>query len=547
MTTPTKLHTAPPESDLDLARAALGDEYEVVRELGRGGMAIVYHAIERAPGRDVAIKVLPSHFTFDESFVERFQREGRIAAQLEHPHVVPVYRVGRKGRVAFFVMKYLRGQSLAARLREVGRLPAAEARRVLVETASALGYAASRGVVHRDVKPDNIMLDEAGRCVVTDFGIARSAAEAKLTQTGMSVGTPRYMSPEQARAKPLDGRSDLYSLGIVGYECLAGRTPFDGEDPLAILMDHLKAPLPRPALGSSEEWELFEIVERLLEKNPDDRFQSAAELIGALDGSRPMTPRQPRVAPPGDDSGPQSAAALDRALAAGVELLREQRPKIAAGLRKLKEQRPRLEAGLGAGLEAGRTAIAGGRDTLTAQQPRLQRALEAASARVSAARHFVLGRARQLAIGGVAAALLTTTAYYGVHFATKHRSRCPEPAAATAEKAPAFTLLVESIATHAPGSNLQLYYDVCGLDAGTPYTAQLRIVKSESGIRRLLGRSVEPVVVSFDGSASGPRVRRHETIDFDDMPAGSYWMTLSVTDDRGRERRREQSFLLRDR
>ena len=238
-------------SELDVVRAALAADYEVIDELGRGGMPPVRTDLGRVVDREVAVKVLPPSRAHDPEFVERFVREARTAAQLEHPHIVPIYRVGRAGQVIFFVMKYLRGESLTARLRRRGRLPASEICRVLTETAEALGYAAGRGVVHRDVKPDNIMLDEGDRCVMTDFGIARSASDVKLTATGISLGTPRYMSPEQARAREVDGRSDIYSLGVVGYECLVGRTPFDGEDAFAVLMHHVGTPLPRPALATS--------------------------------------------------------------------------------------------------------------------------------------------------------------------------------------------------------------------------------------------------------------------------------------------------------
>src|SRR5688500_15255537 len=166
------------QSDSDLAREALSADYELGEEIGRGGMAVVYRAREKGLERDVAIKVLPPQFTFDDSFVQRFQREARIAAGLEHPNIVPLYRVGQSGEVIYLVMKLLRGRALSDRLREQGSLPPGEVARVLVEVASALAYAAKRGVVHRDVKPDNIMLDTDDRCIVTDFGIARSAAES---------------------------------------------------------------------------------------------------------------------------------------------------------------------------------------------------------------------------------------------------------------------------------------------------------------------------------------------------------------------------------
>src|SRR5688500_816745 len=272
------------QSDADLARAALSGEYEITEEIGRGGMAVVYRAREKGLDRDVAIKVLPPQFTFDDSFVERFQREARIAAGLEHPHIVPIYRVGQSGDVIYIVMKLLRGQALSDRLLEHGTLPPAEVARVMSEVAGALAYAAKRGVVHRDVKPDNIMLDTDDRCVVTDFGVARSAAESQLTSTGMSVGTPRYMSPEQARAKPLDGRSDIYSLGVVGYECLVGRTPFDAGDPMGMLMAHINSPLPRPRLDDDDARAVYAVIERMLAKDPAARYQRAEDVVAALSG-----------------------------------------------------------------------------------------------------------------------------------------------------------------------------------------------------------------------------------------------------------------------
>jgi len=203
------------KAEVDLVREALQAEYELLEELGRGGMAIVYRARERQLERDVAIKVLPFSLAFDAEFVERFQREARTAARLEHPNIIPIYRVGRSGRVIYFVMKMLRGQSLSRILSARGALTPLEIRHLLVHTAGALGFAHRHGIVHRDIKPDNIMFDEMGHPVLTDFGIAKAASGTRLTGTGMSIGTPHYMSPEQARAQPLDGRSDLYSPGVV--------------------------------------------------------------------------------------------------------------------------------------------------------------------------------------------------------------------------------------------------------------------------------------------------------------------------------------------
>ena len=221
-TTPVHAIATGALQETDLVREALAAEYEIIEELGRGGMALVYRARDRQLEREVAIKVLPFSLAFDAEFVERFQREARTAAQLEHPNIIPIYRVGRSGRVIYFVMKYLRGGSLSTVLQERKKLTPPEIRRLLLEAGSALGYAAQRGIVHRDIKPDNIMFDEFGQCLLTDFGIAKAASGQKLTGTGMSIGTPHYMSPEQARAQAIDGRSDIYSLGVVAYQCLSG-------------------------------------------------------------------------------------------------------------------------------------------------------------------------------------------------------------------------------------------------------------------------------------------------------------------------------------
>jgi len=270
-------------TEFDLVQAQLKDEYQILEELGRGGMAIVFKARERQLERDVAIKVLPFSLAFDKEFVERFQREARTAAKLEHPNIIPIYRVGRAERVIFFVMKFLRGQPLSAVLAAQRSLPPAEIRDILIQVARALSYAHKSGIVHRDIKPDNIMFDEHGLAVVTDFGIAKAATGGKLTGTGMSIGTPHYMSPEQARAQQLDGRSDIYSLGVVAFESLTGNVPFDGEDSFSIGYKHIMEELAAPPLETHEQRSLFEIIRKMMAKAPDDRFQTADELVGALE------------------------------------------------------------------------------------------------------------------------------------------------------------------------------------------------------------------------------------------------------------------------
>jgi serine/threonine protein kinase len=543
-------------TELDAVREALGAEYEILQELGRGGMAIVYRGLERELAREVAIKVLPPSLAFDSSLVERFQREARTSAALEHPHIVPIYRVGRSGRISYFVMKLLRGRSLSDLLRERGQLGAADTRRMLLETASALGYAARRGVVHRDVKPDNIMIDD-GRCMVADFGIARTATDAKLTATGMSVGTPRYMSPEQARAKELDGRSDLYSLGIVAYECLVGHTPFDGDDAFGILMDHINAPLPRPALATNEEWDLFEIVERMLAKRPEDRYQTADELIAALNAhptagpsdatvQRQAVPRdrtvtQPRQSHEAEHSGPRPSAALNAALEVGAQLLKQQRPRVEAGLKRLGAKRPDL----GASAAAARAAI-------TRQKPKWHAGL----ARLSATMTGVTGRLRAMdprRLYVIAAVIvLCVGGYYAAHFATKHRSRCAVASTSTAaagaaetadaETARPFSLLLDAVGTLGPGDDLDVYYDVCGLGSDVPFTTSMTVKRNGGGFRKLFGGGVGPVTATYDERARGEAARRHRTVDFDAMPAGSYTMELTVTDAAGRVRTKRTSF-----
>ena len=271
------------ESEIDLVREALAAEYRVEQELGRGGMAIVFQAVETQLDRQVAVKVLPFSLAFDKEFVERFQREARTAAKLEHPHIIPIYRVGRAGRVIYFVMKYIRGGALSDKIEQHAKVPLDEIRRLLIETAGALGYAHRHGIVHRDIKPDNIMFD-AGHAIVTDFGIAKAASGSRLTGTGMSIGTPHYMSPEQARAQGLDGRSDIYSLGVVAFQCLTGHVPFDGEDAFAIGYKHIMEELPTPPLATNEERQLFRVIKKMMAKTPEERFQDAEELVAVLEG-----------------------------------------------------------------------------------------------------------------------------------------------------------------------------------------------------------------------------------------------------------------------
>ncbi len=252
-------------------------------------MGIVYRARDKRLKRVVAIKLLPPELSFRRDIRSRFLREAETAAQLGHPNIVPIYSVDEVGNLVFFVMACIDGDNLAKMLQKRGPLPIENVRRWVTEVADALAYAHARGVIHRDIKPDNILLDGIdGRALVTDFGIARammdSGETSRLTATGMAIGTPAYMSPEQASGdRDLDGRSDLYSLGVVAYQMLVGEPPFIGNTTPALLVKHLaEMPVPVSHRRPDVPADLATIVMRLLEKSPENRFQSATEVVQAL-------------------------------------------------------------------------------------------------------------------------------------------------------------------------------------------------------------------------------------------------------------------------
>jgi serine/threonine-protein kinase len=287
--------THPSDEFLDL-QAALAGEYSIQRELGRGGMGVVYLARDVQLDRDVAIKVLPALLARTASARERFGREARTAAGLSHPHIVPIHRVGEAGGFVFFVMSYVEGETLGERLRRSGPLPPADAARVLREVAWALAYAHGRGIVHRDVKPDNILLEAGtGRALVTDFGIAHASRDpGAVTDPGKVMGTAHFMSPEQAAGDATDGRSDIYALGVVGYLAVSGRLPFESNNLPALLVSQATleppsvmraAPGLPPALGAA--------IDRCLARDPAGRFadgEALAEALAPAPDARPALP-----------------------------------------------------------------------------------------------------------------------------------------------------------------------------------------------------------------------------------------------------------------
>jgi hypothetical protein len=268
---------------------ALAGTYTIEGEIGRGGMGVVYRARDERLHRRVAIKVLPPELAFQEEIRARFTREAQTAARLTHPHVVPIYDVGQEDDLVYFIMGYVDGESLGGRIKRRGQLPPEEVRRIMKETADALGAAHGLSIIHRDIKPDNILLDGTrGRVMVTDFGIAKAlqgGSGATLTSAGVAIGTPSYMSPEQAAGeKEIDGRSDLYSLGIVAYQMCCGQPPFTAPTVAGILMKQITEPAPMVSESRDDVPEdLALAIARCLEKDPENRWPTADTLRRSLE------------------------------------------------------------------------------------------------------------------------------------------------------------------------------------------------------------------------------------------------------------------------
>jgi serine/threonine protein kinase len=266
-----------------LSEATLG-EYDVYGELGRGGMAAVYLALDLALNRKVAIKTMLPELVSREGMVQRFKREAQTAAALGHPHIIQIYTVKQSKSLVYFVMKFIEGRSLESVITDKGQVPMSMAHTILTQVGGALDYAHKKGVVHRDIKPANIMIDEDGWAIVTDFGIAKVQEAQNLTATGTAIGTPHYMSPEQFHNKAVTGLSDQYSLGVLAYEMLAGKKPFDGQTYAEVITQHLFEPPPdlrqlRPDLPQ----QVVDAVNKMMAKKPEDRWPDLDAAIHAWD------------------------------------------------------------------------------------------------------------------------------------------------------------------------------------------------------------------------------------------------------------------------
>ncbi|HEX8851621.1 MAG TPA: protein kinase [Gemmatimonadaceae bacterium] len=273
-----------PDGILETVRERLSGTYDVERELGRGGMAVVLRAVERELQRPVALKVMPPQLALSPESAERFKREARMTASLEHPNVIPIYRVGDADGLFYIAMKLVEGRAVDDIIRDQGALPIPAVIAIFRGAAAGLAAAHERGIIHRDVKGGNILVDADGRVLVTDFGIARAMEDVSLTASGMIVGTPHYMSPEQCAGRPLGPQSDQYSLAAVAFQMLTGSVPFDADSLPAVMQHHFFTPAPDPgAMRAGIPRQLDAVVRRALAKKPEDRYASTRDLVEAID------------------------------------------------------------------------------------------------------------------------------------------------------------------------------------------------------------------------------------------------------------------------
>lgn len=292
---------SPRDSKIIAYEKALGNKYRILKKIGAGGFAEVYLGEHATLGRKVAIKILHGSWAGQDDMVERFRRESKAAAKLSHPNIIDIYDVGDSDGIYYFVMKYVDGETLAHKLFREKRIAPGEAISIVRQVADALGYAHEHDVIHRDIKPANVMIDPYGKPVLMDFGIARVQFEGNLTKTGTLMGTPNYLPPEQPLGKRVDGRSDIYSLGIVFYEMLVGRPPFNDENSVSLIFKHINEVPPRlEDLNPDLHPDLCSVVYRMIEKLPESRYQSAMDVVEALD---PLVAIYPPATPSRRSSG----------------------------------------------------------------------------------------------------------------------------------------------------------------------------------------------------------------------------------------------------
>jgi serine/threonine protein kinase len=302
---------------------ALGGKYKIIDKIGTGGFGEVYLGEHQQLRRKVAIKILAQNLAGQSDVVKRFEREARAAATLSHPNIIDIYDVGDNGDIYYFVMKYIDGETLSERMARDKTISPGEAIHIVKQVADALDYAHDHEIIHRDIKPANIMLDEYGKPVLMDFGVARVQFEANLTKTGTLMGTPHYLPPELPLGKRVDGRSDIYSLGILLYEMLCGRPPFHDENSVALIFKHINdAPDPLNEIVPELAPELCMIVHKMIEKLPENRYQTAGEVVDAL---QDLTSIYPPITTAGRRSTPTGSRNTEKLLLLAQEHVQKEK------------------------------------------------------------------------------------------------------------------------------------------------------------------------------------------------------------------------------